>query len=211
MTIDSLIAQLAQRAHSETVYNPYYIDNLPHNAMRRDNLRRYLAEMLARKPQHLLVLEAPGYRGARLTGVPVTSRKVLRQGIPELDMFGIERGYHAAADAGFETIDGEQSATIVWSLLASLHVLPLIWNAFPFHPHQVGKARSNRTPVRTEVLEGRVFLQQILALYQPQQIIAVGNISAGTLANLGIEAIKVRHPAQGGKADFIAGMTQALS
>ena len=71
--------------------------------------------MAARAPRTLLVMEAPGYRGCRLTGVPVTSRKVLLEGVPALQIFGAAAGYRDVADAGFERVYSEQSATIVWN------------------------------------------------------------------------------------------------
>ena len=72
----------------------------------------------------LLLMEAPGYRGCRLTGVPVTSRKVLLEGAPALDIFGRQAGFRDVADVGFERVYGEQSATIVWNTLSDLGALP---------------------------------------------------------------------------------------
>lgn len=47
---------------------------VPENALRRHNLEIYLQEMLDRRPKVLLVGEAPGFRGMRITGVPFTNR-----------------------------------------------------------------------------------------------------------------------------------------
>src|SRR5215213_5662411 len=108
--IESLIADLAAEKFGADVFNEYAQGDA-NNALRRANLQRYLLEMAARKPSAMLLMEAPGYRGCRLTGIPVTSRKILQEGIPELDIFGA--GYEISKDAGFEDIWGEQSATIV--------------------------------------------------------------------------------------------------
>jgi uracil-DNA glycosylase len=176
--------------------------------LRRENLRRYLLEMAARKPKILMLMEAPGYRGCRLTGVPVTSRKILQEGIPELSLFG--EGYQLSKDVGFEDIFGEQSATIVWQTLSRLKTLPLIWNSFPFHPREAGKPRSNRAPRQAEKDLGRVYLHAIINAYQPERCIAVGNVAAESLQRLQIPHQKVRHPAQGGKNDFVAGLRAIL-
>ena len=152
-------------------------------------------------------MEAPGYRGSRLTGVPVTSRRILLSGVPVLELFGAERGYQATADAGFEDVQGEQSATIVWTTLAELGVVPLIWNTFPFHPHKPGNPRSNRRPRKPEMAQGALFLRRILDGYAPRKVIAVGNVAHETLNALDVACEKVRHPAQGGKNDFVAGLT----
>ena len=181
------------------------------NAIRRENLRLYLREMAARETTTLLVMEAPGYRGCRLTGVPVTSRKVLLEGVPALHVFGAEAGYRDAADTGFERVYGEQSATIVWGALAQLGALPMIWNTFPFHPHSAGRPLSNRRPRKTETALGAVFLKRVLSLWRFRQVAAVGNVAYQTLGDLGVPCRKLRHPAHGGKNDFVAGLSALLS
>ena len=208
--IDALIRDLSQARLSADAFNEYAPGHA-NNAIRRANLRLYLRAMTARSPQTLLVMEAPGYRGCRLTGVPVTSRKVLLEGAPKLQMFGAEAGYRDVGDAGFERVYGEQSATIVWGTLADLRALPMIWNTFPFHPHRAGQPLSNRKPRAAETALGSVFLLRVLALWRFRQVIAVGNVAFQTLGDLGIECRKVRHPAHGGKHDFVAGLSALLS
>jgi uracil-DNA glycosylase len=155
-------------------------------------------------------MEAPGYRGSRLTGVPVTSRKVLLGGVPALNLFGTENGFQDVADVGFEHIYGEQSATIVWNTLAELQHVPLIWNTFPFHPREVGKPLTNRRPRKRETELGGKFLQRLIDLFMPELVIAVGNVAYETLTGLDIQSTKIRHPAQGGKNDYVAGLKALL-
>ena len=202
---DLSIAELADDAFNE------YAPGDPNNAIRRRNLRLYLRTMAERSPTTLLVMEAPGYRGCRLTGVPVTSRRVLLEGVPRLSMFGQELGYQDVEDAGFERVYGEQSATIVWATLADLDSLPFIWNTFPFHPHKAGLPLSNRKPRRAEIALGALFLGRILDLWGFERIIAVGNVAYETLLAERVVCQKVRHPAQGGKNDFVAGLTTLFS
>src|SRR5687768_15948680 len=143
--IHSLIHDLAAVEPSGAdVFNQYQAGDNPNNAIRRANFTLYLQQIAERQPKTLLVMEAPGYRGSRLTGVPVTSRKVLLEGVPALKLFGAENGFQDVADAGFEHIYSEQSATIVWNMLAELRHVPLIWNTFPFHPRENGKPLTNR-------------------------------------------------------------------
>ncbi len=208
--IDELIRDLSQARLPADAYNEYAPGNA-NNAIRCANLRLYLRAMAARSPQTLLVMEAPGYRGCRLTGVPVTSRKVLLEGAPALRIFGAEAGFRDVADAGFERVYGEQSATIVWGALAQLSALPFIWNTYPFHPHQNGRPLSNRKPRRAETELGAAFLLRVLTLWRFQQVIAVGNVAFQTLGDLGIVCHKLRHPAHGGKNDFVAGLNGLLS
>ena len=180
------------------------------NAIRRENLRLYLSLMAERLPNALLVMEAPGYRGCRLTGVPATSRKLLLESVPQLDLFGAEAGFGDARDAGFDGIYGEQTATIVWRALAQRPRLPLLWNAYPFHPHRPGNPRSNRKPRKGERETGEGFLRCLLRLWDFERVIAVGNVAHETLLGMGVECHKTRHPAQGGKRDFVAGLNALL-
>jgi uracil-DNA glycosylase len=99
----------------------------------------------------------------------------------------------------------------VWHTLAGLAVAPLIWNTYPLHPHRPGQPRSNRPPRRPEIALGEDFVRHIVALYAPRRIIAVGGVAAGALARLSLAGERIRHPAQGGKAAFVAGLTRLLS
>ena len=209
--IQSLIHDLAAiEPPGSDVFNQYQADANPNNALRRANFTLYLQNIAQRQSKTLLVMEAPGYRGSRLTGVPVTSRKVLLEGIPSLNLFGADNGFQNVTDTGFEHIYSEQSATIVWNTLADLRHVPLIWNTFPFHPHEIEKPLTNRRPRKHETELGSLFLQRIIDLFTPKMVIAVGNVAHETLAEIGIESTKIRHPAQGGKNDFVAGLTALL-
>jgi len=207
--IEALVDDLRKLPSGVDFTNPYSPDTA-HNQARAANLQRYLLEMAQRRPLPLLLMEAPGYRGCRLTGIPVTSRKVIRDGVPELSIFGEGSNYTLPDDPGFEDIKGEQSATIVWNTLATIGVLPLIWNSYPLHPHKPEQPRSNRKPRKKELALGSGFLERILELYQPTQCLAVGRVAESMFSELGVEHIGIRHPAQGGKNDFVAGIEAAL-
>ncbi|MCY4146576.1 MAG: uracil-DNA glycosylase [Chloroflexi bacterium] len=208
--IDTLISALAQ-AHLQPGAFNQYAPGHPDNAIRRANLGLYLRAMQRRKPTVLLLLEAPGYRGCRLTGLPVTSRRILLEGCKALDMFGREAGFRDVGDAGFERVYGEQSATIVWGALAEMRALPLIWNAFPFHPHKAGNPLSNRKPRAAELALGAEYTRRLLTIWTFAQIIAVGNVAHELLRRQGVACHKVRHPANGGKNDFVAGLRALLT
>jgi uracil-DNA glycosylase len=207
--IDALIDHLARTPPLKDSVNMYAHEGDPDNGIRRENLRRYLTQIGAQGPQTLLVAEAPGYRGARLTGVPFSSPTLIKEGMEGVPVFGEANGY-ALAPGTEQIARREQTATIVWSVLRSMRPLPLAWNSYPFHPHKPGETWSNRKPRQPELALGRVFLEAVLAMFSIQQVIAVGNTAAETLRVLDIPAEKVRHPAQGGKADFVAGITRLL-
>jgi hypothetical protein len=201
--IGRFITELATTPVPADIYNQYAA-GAPGSEVRRANLRLYLVQMARRRPQKLLVGEAAGHRGCRLTGIPFTSEHILLSGSSGHRLFGAERGYSCSDER--QRPSKEQSATIVWDVLSQLSHPPLLWNALPFHPHRPGQPWSNRTPRTSELALGETFLKALLNLYPCQEIIAVGNKAAGCLERWGIAARKVRHPSHGGKAKFSEGI-----
>ena len=120
--------------------------------LRRERLRDYLA---AREDAPLLLVgEAAGYRGARVSGIAFTSERQLTGAGP-----------------------AEASATIVQRVLAELGIAEdvLLWNVVPTHP---GTAMSNRRPTRDEVRAARPFLDE---LRRGKRVVAVGRLAADVL------------------------------
>jgi uracil-DNA glycosylase len=209
--INVFIDRLAKLETTSDAYNQFAYGN-EFNDIRRANLSRYFQQMWERQPEVMLVMEAPGYRGSRLTGVPVTSRRILLEGVPELNLFGKVNGFQDVPEPGFEAIRGEQSATAVWGTLTALNKIALIWNTYPFHPRKsAAELLTNRAPRRPEVELGKPFIRDLLDLFGCKTVIAVGNVGDESLRQMGIEHFKVRHPAQGGKNEFVSGMTKLLS
>jgi uracil-DNA glycosylase len=140
--------------------------------------------------------------------LPFTSEHILINGVPSLDMYGEAKGYRLSRAT--DRLKKEPSGTIVWQTLAHFDFLPLLWPAFPFHPHKPGNPQSNRPPTTREVVFGRPIWQQIVAIMGIEQIVAVGNVAHRSLAAVGIDAMKIRHPSQGGKNDFVEGIRQLV-
>ena len=120
--------------------------------LRRGRLRAYLDQR--RDAQYVLVGEAAGYRGARVSGIPFTSERQLSGTGP-----------------------AEATATIVQRTLAELGVVDdvLLWNVVPTHPGTVG---ANRRPTRDEVRGGMPFVEEVLA---GRTGIAVGRVAHAVL------------------------------
>jgi hypothetical protein len=170
------------------------------NAVRRRNLRLYLEELEAIGPRMLLIGEAVSYRGGRLTGIAFTSETMmLCGGIPG-------EGYRKATTT--PSLSTEASATMVWGTIRDLDPLPLLWNAFPFHPFHAGNPLSNRMPTPAELAIGAPFITTLLRLFPIEQVVAIGNQASFSLARLGVDHEKVRHPSQGGKRLFVDGMAR---
>jgi len=146
---DAIVEALADARIGET-FN-FYRDGA-RAELRRARLRVYL-ESRADAPL-LLVGEAAGYRGARVSGLPFTSERQLTCSGP-----------------------AEATATIVHRVLAELgleeHVL--LWNVVPTHP---GTESSNRRPSRAEVELGLPFARR---LARGRRVVALGRLAEAAL------------------------------
>jgi uracil-DNA glycosylase len=202
--IDTIVGDLAALPAPPDAVNMYAADGPPGNAVRRRNLALALGLALERRPDLLLVGEAPGYNGARRTGVPFTSERLLLDGLGPLGQFGAEQGFARATDDG--RTSAEQTATLVYRELSALGLFAAGWNAYPLHPHRPGDDQSNRPPRAGEVALGRAFLGRFLALFPGVPVAAMGNVAAASLTALGVAHTKLRHPAQGGARLFAEGL-----
>jgi len=201
---DRFISDLARVELSGRAVNQYR-----ESAVRRRNLRLYLEEMEAIAPRLLLVGEAVSYRGGRLTGIAFVSESVMLCGVDLAGggrILGADRGYVKADPS--TRVSTEASATMVWTTIRKLEPLPLLWNAFPFHPFHAGNPNSNRLPTAGELAIGERFVSRLLRLFPIERVVAIGNQASRTLGSLGVEHTKVRHPSQGGKRLFVEGMTR---
>jgi uracil-DNA glycosylase len=142
----TLVDELAG-ARIGATYNQY-----AHSELCRDRLRAYL-ETRAAAPV-LLVGEAAGYRGARVSGIPFTSERQLTGLGP-----------------------AEATATIVHRVLAELGLTGrvLLWNLVPTHP---GTAASNRAPTSAEIRAAAPFLDE---LARGRTVVPVGRLAHAAL------------------------------
>jgi uracil-DNA glycosylase len=117
-------------------------------ALLRERLGRYLDERTG--AGFLVVGEAPGYRGTRVSGIPLTSERQLTGEGP-----------------------AEATATIVHRVLGELGITDevLLWNTVPTHP---GDAGVNRRPTRAEIAAGMTFARE---LADGRRLVAVGRVA----------------------------------
>jgi uracil-DNA glycosylase len=141
-----LVGRLAE-ARIGATFNQYAASQL-----RRTRLVKYLDSRA--DAELVLVGEAAGYRGARVSGIPFTSERQLTGSGP-----------------------AEATATIVHRVLAKLGVGDgvLLWNVVPTHP---GSETSNRRPTRNEVEAASPFLEELTS---GRVTIAVGRLAASVL------------------------------
>lgn len=162
---------------------------------------------LAGRPEYLLLGEAAGYQGAKVSGIPFTSERLLLAGaIPRVE----------APTQRLSTRErpwSEPSATTVWGTLHALGIAErtALWNAYPWHPHRPGVPCSNRTPTPGERELGRPVLAALLAALPGVRLFAVGRQAEAALATLGYSATGLRHPSMGGAKAFRAGLEAAVA
>jgi uracil-DNA glycosylase len=97
---------------------------------------------------------------------------------------------------------------MVWETIRNIDPLPLLWNAFPFHPFHTGRPESNRVPDASELDLGASFIEMLVRLFSIERVVAIGNQAATSLSRLAISHEKLRHPSMGGKKKFADGMAR---
>ncbi|WP_146185879.1 uracil-DNA glycosylase [Flavobacterium album] len=199
--VDDFIHKLSLVSKSGDCTNLYFGNDIK-SEIRRNNLRMYLSKMKNENPYHLLLGEAPGYKGCRLSGIAFTSEGILSKN----DFFAGEE-VQFINDAKREN---EISATIVWNEISKLNKMPLIWNIYPFHPHLNDNVNTNRTPTQSELNEGKEILKSLLYIFSIKKIIALGKKPHQQLHDIGIPFCYVRHPANGGKDKFVQGINKEI-
>jgi len=205
-SIDAFVERLATSRAGPNSVNPFDFSQRA-NAIRRRNLTRYLEQLAEHRPSVLLVGEAPSYRGMRITGVPFTNTVILQRGIAHFGLFGLANGYSVPDDQ--EAVAAEPTATVMWNTLVELDFLPLLWSAYPLHPHRPGNPLSNRTPTAAEAAEWSWSWRALNDVLSIRTVVAVGNVAYDSMVRNGLSVPHVRHPAHGGKEKFARGL-QAL-
>lgn len=149
--------------------------------MRRERLIAYLESR--RDARWLLVGEAAGYRGARVSGLPFTSERQLTGTGP-----------------------AEATATIVQRTLAELGIADdvLLWNVVPTHP---GTRTTNRPPTHAEISAARPFLDALAGAGLGNRLL----LAVGRLAQRELGAAYIRHPSHGGAVAFRETLVACLS
>ena len=173
----------------------------------RYNLQQYLHTFSRHNSKIMIVGEAPGYNGCARTGIPFSSQRLLAEEVIPGLLFGGANGFRVTAGRAAH----EQTAASMWQLLAPYRVIPLMWNAYPFHPHRPGDLHSNRKPGVREIRDGQGYLLELLELFGIERVVGVGRSAQLALNMAGVDHASVRHPSYGGKTEFMAGMEGILS
>ena len=188
------------------VFNPYRdvcpIHDLPDApVIRQRNLVQWIDAAMAQRADTVWVARDLGYRGGRRTGLPLTDEAHLTDAADLMGGITLSRATKGAAVA-------ERTAAVIWKMLAGIGQPQVLWNIFPFHPHDPGGILSNRCHTKKEREITWPFLTALLAMIKPRRIIAIGRDSADGLRDITLPIEYVRHPSYGGQTEFIDGINR---
>jgi uracil-DNA glycosylase len=198
-SVRSFVGSLSEVSATLELTNPY------HSQSAAENLERFLSSHDPRERTLLFVGEAPGYRGAVQSGVPLCSLSVLLDDWNDpWRAFGSTSGYQGSEVTLYWK---EATASIFWNGLAEAcgeMAIPLTWNASPFHP--TGLDGRNRSLRLKEVEAGTRWLEGLLDIFPNCVPIAVGRMADVALTRAGLKHQVLRHPSRGGKRKFREGL-----
>jgi len=173
------------------------LDDAP--AVRRENLRQVLHALKGRGTDTIWFGRDLGYRGGRRTGLSLTDEGRLAHFSRLLGHASLRR-----ATVGLPIV--ERTASVVWGVIDRMPAPPVLWNAFPLHPHVEDDPMSNRAHSRIERRATEWTIRVLIETFAPKQVIAIGNDAKSALNDLGVDCTLVRHPSYGGQGEFVATM-----
>lgn len=200
------------KEESTTILTNIYSSKIPQSEVCRENLYNYLKKIKSNNSKVMLIGEAPGYHGCRLSGIAFTCEENFTEDIIS-GIMGKNLGYKIFSDGDPEK---ELSASIVWPKLKEWYEVygsvPLLWNICPFHPHCEGNEMSNRTPRKKEIERGIKYFLELVDIFDIQHIGCIGKKSFNAIEamKLNINLKYLRHPSCGGKSKFETGITEYM-
>ena len=190
MIIQDFINELVQRSSTDDVSNIYS------SSIQAENITKYLNYYTEIRPHHILVGEAPGYKGCGKTGIPF------------VDEYTISENDFLKKKLNLESLGNEKERTssLIWKNFGKQIIVNkiLFWNIFPFHPHLKDKLNSNRTPRSEELQEGLNILKKLLCILEidKENVFCIGMSAYSTIFNEDPKNY-LRHPSYGGQELFI--------
>lgn len=205
MSPQSFVQKMAEIALPD-VFNPYsdvcdVHDKVGAPAMRRRNLRLLLISAKKLEVDTIWMGRDLGYRGGRRTGLAFTDERHL----PMMEQ--IYPGSESTKTTRSPEI-AERTASEIWAVLCLLDKPPLLWNVFPFHPHDHGVPFTNRKFTARELRCVDELNANLISWLKIRRIVSIGKDAASYAKRFGVEVACVRHPSYGGVTEFRRGIGQ---
>lgn len=186
------------------VFNPYAdqcdacdLDNAA--SVRRKNLTSYLKAVEELEVDTLWMGRDLGYRGGRRTGLALTDESHLPQ-------FAERYPGSAPKRATRGPMVAERTASEIWAAISALPRPPLLWNVFPFHPHEQDDEMTNRRFTSVELKLVDALNRELVSWLNIRRIVCIGQDAAKYANSFGVDVECIRHPSYGGTSDFRAGI-----
>lgn len=203
MNAKNFVAALAN-IRLPNVFNPYAdqceacdLDNAA--SVRRKNLSSYLKSVEELEVDTLWMGRDLGYRGGRRTGLALTDESHLLQ-------FAARYPGSAPKRATRGPLVAERTATEIWAAISALPLPPLLWNVFPFHPHEQDDEMTNRRFTTHELKLVDALNRELVSWLKIRRIVCIGQDAAKYASSFGVDVECIRHPSYGGVSDFRAGI-----
>ncbi|PHR10750.1 MAG: uracil-DNA glycosylase [Sphingopyxis sp.] len=205
MTIAGFVDRLCS-FESEHVFNPYKDICALHDKanaveIRRKNILQMVTAAYETRATTIWVARDLGYRGGRRTGLALTDEAHLDHAAEMLATEGINRATEGPAVA-------ERTATVIWDTLLRIQRPVMLWNVFPFHPHEAEDPMTNRCHNRHERDAALPFMFELIELLRPDRIVAIGRDAAMALVDIPLPVHQARHPSYGGQTTFVRQMEE---
>ncbi|OZM57185.1 hypothetical protein CIB95_06880 [Lottiidibacillus patelloidae] len=164
--IKSILTDFQMHESEDKVLNFYGGDRI---SIQLYNLYKYLRKMNSYEPSILILGEHPHFAREARTGIPFTSEHVIvkmndRHGVLEKDVYkliGIRKDSFSA---------------LLWGQINKMSNPPLLWNLFPFYPHQENSPSNHRSLTIQEMEWGNQLLLKILEAYPSiTKVFVIGN------------------------------------
>lgn len=189
-----------------SVFNPYHdkcsvYDRTDAPSVRRKNLRSILNAARALEVDTIWMGRDLGYRGGRRTGLALTDERHLNSMARAYPGAVVHRSTHGPEVA-------ERTAAEIWAVLMQLDRPPLLWNVFPFHPHDQNDPFTNRKFTRAELSLVDELNAALIDSLGIRHIVSIGQDAATYAEKFGVKVSCIRHPSYGGVADFRRGISE---